>query len=176
MNKIVFSAMLISLLVGCSSQSTKETTKAPIEETTAAKKPAEQPAESKPMAVPTVSGNPLTDPNNILSKRSIYYDFDKSIIKDEYMPLVKAHAGYLVDHRGAQITVQGNCDERGSREYNLALGQRRAEGVKKAMVIVGASSSQIETVSFGKEKPRCTEHSESCWAKDRRSDIVYQGE
>ena len=179
MKKIVLGAMLISLLAGCASESAKETSKAPIEEAKpAAQQPAEKPAaaESKPMTAQPVSANPLTDPNNILSKRSIYYDFDKAIIKDEYTPLIQAHSAYLVDHRSVHITIQGNCDERGSREYNLALGQRRADSVKKAMTILGATSSQIETVSFGKEKPRCTEHNETCWAKNRRSDIVYQGE
>jgi len=180
MNKVLFGVMVIFLLAGCASESAKETgketSKAPVSERPTAQQPAEQPAESKPLPAQAVSANPLTDPNNILSKRSIYYDFDKAIIKDEYMPLVKAHAGYLVDHRDTHITIQGNCDERGSREYNLALGQRRADSVKKAMVVLGAGSKQIETVSFGKEKPRCAEHNETCWAKNRRSDIVYPGE
>ncbi|HYA21263.1 MAG TPA: peptidoglycan-associated lipoprotein Pal [Burkholderiales bacterium] len=180
MYKVLFGVLVMFLLAGCASESAKETgketTKAPVSEKPAAQQPSQQPAESKPMTTQAVSANPLTDPNNILSKRSIYYDFDKAIIKDEYMPLVKAHAGYLVEHRDAHITIQGNCDERGSREYNLALGQRRADGVRKAMAVLGAKSNQIETVSFGKEKPRCTEHNETCWAKNRRSDIVYQGE
>ncbi|HUL42528.1 MAG TPA: peptidoglycan-associated lipoprotein Pal [Burkholderiales bacterium] len=179
MKRVLFGAMLISLLVGCASESAKETSKAPVEERPAAQQPSQQPAEStasKVTPAQPIAANPLTNPNNILSKRSIYYDFDKATISEEYMPLVKAHAAYLVEHPSARVTIQGNCDERGSREYNLALGQRRADGVKKAMVVLGAATSQIQTVSFGKEKPKCTEHNESCWAQNRRSDIVYQGE
>ncbi|MFI4923347.1 MAG: peptidoglycan-associated lipoprotein Pal [Burkholderiales bacterium] len=176
MKSILFSVIVLALLSACASKEAKETSKAPAGERPVAQKPAEKPAESKPMPAQPMAVNPLTDPNNILSKRSIYYDFDNVIIKDEYTPLVQSHAGYLVDHRNAHITIQGNCDERGSREYNLALGQRRADSVKKAMAILGAAESQFDTVSFGKEKPKCTEHNETCWSQNRRSDIVYQGE
>ncbi|MDR2876176.1 MAG: peptidoglycan-associated lipoprotein Pal [Methylobacillus sp.] len=123
-----------------------------------------------------VSGNPLTDPNNILSKRSIYFDFNKDDVKPEYRPLVEAHAKYLKQHPDAKIMIQGNTDDRGSREYNLALGQRRAVSVKNAMNVYGASDNQIETVSYGKEKPRCAEATETCWAQNRRADILYSGE
>ena len=124
-----------------------------------------------PQAAPRV--NPLNDPNNILSKRSVYYDFDKSDIKPEFNALVEAHARYLRDNAGARITIEGNCDERGSREYNVALGQRRSEGVKKAMMLLGAREQQIESVSFGEEKPKASGHDESAWSQNRRSDIVY---
>ena len=74
------------------------------------------------------------------------------------------------------MLVQGNCDERGSREYNIALGQRRAEGVKRLLVLMGASESQVESVSLGEEKPRCNDHNEGCWSQNRRSDMLYSGE
>ncbi|MDR2220521.1 MAG: peptidoglycan-associated lipoprotein Pal [Methylobacillus sp.] len=122
------------------------------------------------------TGNPLTDPNSILSKRSIYFDFDKDDVKPEFRPLVEAHAKYLKQNPEAKIMIQGNTDDRGSREYNLALGQRRAVSVKNAMNVYGASDNQIETVSYGKEKPRCTEATETCWAQNRRADILYSGE
>ena len=89
---------------------------------------------------------------------------------------VEQHARYLQANRGLRITVQGNTDERGTREYNIALGQKRADAVKRAMVLLGATEQQIETVSFGKEKPRRDGHDEASWAENRRSDIVYAGE
>jgi len=111
---------------------------------------------------------------DILSKRSIYYDFDKSDIKTEFRPLVEAHAGYLRDHSGARITIQGNCDERSSREYNVALGQRRSQGVMNMMKLLSVPERQMEAVSFGEEKPKAHGHDEASWAENRRSDIVYQ--
>ena len=118
----------------------------------------------------------LRDPNNILSKRSVFFDFDSFSVKDEYKPLVEAHARYLAGNRGARATIQGNTDERGSREYNIALGQRRADAVKRIMTLLGAQDVQVETVSFGKEKPRNAGHDEASWAQNRRGDIVHAGE
>ena len=121
-------------------------------------------------------GNPLRDPNNILSKRSVYFDFDSYVVRDEFKPLVEAHGKYLQANRNARMTIQGNADERGSHEYNLALGQRRADAVKRMMVLLGATDGQVETVSFGKEKPRNPGHDEVAWAENRRDDMVYAGE
>jgi len=121
-------------------------------------------------------GSPLRDPANILSKRSVYFDFDSFVVKDEFRPLVEAHARYLVANRGTRMIIQGNTDERGSREYNIALGQKRADAVKRTMTLLGAQEAQIETVSFGKEKPKNPGHDESAWAENRRADIVYAGE
>jgi peptidoglycan-associated lipoprotein len=117
--------------------------------------------------------NPLFDPNSVLSKRSIYYDYDKSDIKPEFRPVIEAHAKYLRDHPGASITIQGNCDERGSHEYNIALGERRSQGVVKMMKLLGVPERQMEAVSFGEEKPKALGHDEASWAQNRRSDIVY---
>jgi peptidoglycan-associated lipoprotein len=129
-----------------------------------------------PNTSPNIAGNPLHDPNNILSKRSIYFDFDSNAVKDEYRGLVQAHARYMAEHRDARARIEGNCDERGSREYNLALGQRRAEAVKKIMSVLGVPDGSIETVSFGEEKPVAPGHDEAAWAKNRRDDIKYAGE
>ena len=118
----------------------------------------------------------LKEAGNLLSKRSIYYEFDRYDIKEEYVPIVEAHARLLMAHADVKILVQGNCDDRGSREYNLALGQRRAESVKRAMVLLGVNDKQIETVSFGAEKPVAFGQDEESWAKNRRSDIVYPKE
>jgi peptidoglycan-associated lipoprotein len=126
---------------------------------------------------PSASGtNPLKDPNNILSKRTIYFEFDRFDIKDEYRPIVEAHAKYLRDNPKAKALIQGNADERGSREYNVGLGQRRSDSVKKMMTLLGVKDSQIESVSLGEEKPSCSEHSEDCWAKNRRGEVLYGGE
>ena len=134
-------------------------------------------ATTQPVPQQTVGANPLKDPANILSKRSIYYELDSDAIKDEYRPMMQAHAKYLVDNRSAKMLIQGNCDERGSREYNIALGQRRAEGVKRMLMLMGATESQLEAVSLGEEKPRCsTDQSEACLAENRRSDVLYGGE
>ena len=118
----------------------------------------------------------LRDPSNILSKRSVYYELDSSVIRDDYKPMLEAHGKYLTDNRSARVLIQGNCDERGSREYNIGLGQRRADGIKKMLILLGAAENQLEAVSLGKEKPRATGHDEAAYSENRRSDILYQGE
>lgn len=118
----------------------------------------------------------LKEAESLLSKRSIYYEYDRYDIKEEYVPIIEAHAKLLMAHADLKIAVQGNADDRGSREYNLALGQRRAESVKRAMVLLGVNERQIETVSFGAEKPVAFGQDEESWAKNRRSDIVYPKE
>lgn len=118
----------------------------------------------------------LTDPKSILSKRSVYFDYDKYEIKPEYKDLVAAHAKFLVDNRQFKMLIQGHTDERGSREYNIALGQKRADAVKKALVLLGAREDQVESVSLGEEKPSCVDASEACWSKNRRGDMLYNGE
>jgi peptidoglycan-associated lipoprotein len=123
-----------------------------------------------------IARNPLTDPSSPLYKRSVYFDYDSNAVKDEYKGLVQAHSRYLADKRDSRIRIEGNCDERGSREYNLALGQRRAESVKKVMTVLGVPDTRIETVSYGEEKPVAPGHDESAWAQNRRADIKYAGE
>jgi peptidoglycan-associated lipoprotein len=120
--------------------------------------------------------HPLQDPNSILSQRSVYYDFDSYSVKNEYRELVMSHARYLRDNANSKVLLQGNTDERGSREYNLALGQRRADSVKSMMTLSGARDAQIESVSLGEEKPRAIGHEESAWSENRRTDIIYRGE
>jgi len=118
----------------------------------------------------------LKEPGSPLAKRSIYYEYNRYDIREEYVPVVETHAKFLMDHTDIKIAVQGNCDDRGSREYNLALGQRRADSVKRAMVLLGVGEKQIETVSFGAEKPVALGQDEDSWAKNRRADIVYPNE
>jgi peptidoglycan-associated lipoprotein len=118
----------------------------------------------------------LTDAKSILSRRSIYFDYDKFDIKPEYYDLVAAHAKFLVNNRQFRMLIQGNTDERGSREYNLALGQKRADAIKKQLVLLGAREEQVESVSLGEEKPRSLGQDEAAWAENRRGDLLYSGE
>jgi len=118
----------------------------------------------------------LKDPKSILSKRSVFFDYDQYVIKDEFKSLVEAHGKFLIANGQIRMLIQGNADERGSREYNLALGQKRAEALKKTLLLLGGKETQIEAVSLGEEKPRCTEHAETCWAQNRRDDMLYTGE
>lgn len=118
----------------------------------------------------------LKDPKSPLSKRSIYFDYDSYVVKDEYKSLLDQHAKFLAKNGQMKMLIQGNADERGSREYNLALGQKRAEAVKKALLLMGGQEAQLESVSLGEEKPACMEPSEACWAQNRRSDMLYSGE
>jgi peptidoglycan-associated lipoprotein len=173
---------IVGLLAGCSSTPTKEQDGAKVEDRTpqvgTVTPPVKAPSGPSTAAVKeqTTAGDPLKDPSNILSRRSVFFDYDSNVVKEEFKPLVSAHAGYISKNRQQKMTIQGNTDERGSREYNLALGQRRADAVKQMMQLLGASPQQIETVSFGEEKPRAQGSTEQAFAENRRADIVYQGE
>jgi len=181
-----FKAVLIAIaaavvLAGCAT-TTEEQAPAGVE--------GRKPAAGEPGAVPQQgvkpvdvtkkpSGSPfaaLKDPNNILSKRSIYFEFDKFDVKEEYRPLVEAHAKFLRENPSAKMLIQGNADERGSREYNVGLGQRRADSVKKMLQLLGVKESQIEAVSLGEEKPKAEGHNEEAWSQNRRDDMLYNGE
>ncbi|MBL0166675.1 MAG: peptidoglycan-associated lipoprotein Pal [Propionivibrio sp.] len=118
----------------------------------------------------------LTDPKSILSKRSVYFDYDKYEVRDEYKDLVTAHAKFLADNRQFKMLIQGNTDDRGSREYNLALGQKRADAIKKMLTLLGAREDQVESVSLGEEKPKNEGQNEAAWAENRRGDMLYNGE
>jgi peptidoglycan-associated lipoprotein len=117
----------------------------------------------------------LIDPKSPLSRRSIYFDYDKFDIRAEYGDLVAAHAKFLTDNRQFRMLIQGNTDDRGSREYNLALGQKRADAVKRQLVLLGAREEQVEAVSLGEEKPKDPGQNETAWAENRRADMLYSG-
>jgi peptidoglycan-associated lipoprotein len=106
-----------------------------------------------------------------LSQRVLYFDFDSFVVKDEYRPMLEAHAKVLSANRSKRMTLEGHTDERGGREYNLALGQKRAEAVLKSMVLLGVQDSQLEAVSFGEEKPAVPGNDEAAWAKNRRVEL-----
>lgn len=122
------------------------------------------------------ANNPLKDPNNILSKRNVYFDFDSDAVKAEFRPMIEAHAQYLIANTNAKVILQGNTDDRGTREYNLSLGQRRSVAVKKSLNLLGVKDTQIETVSFGEEKAVEACADEACATQNRRVDIVYENE
>lgn len=131
---------------------------------------------TKPVTQPAIAGSPLKDPKNILSQRTVYFEYDSNVVKDEFRALLQAHAKYLVENRDARVSIEGHTDERGSREYNLALGQRRAEAVKRVLTVLGVPEARVETVSFGEEKPEAAGGSEQAWSKNRRGVLRYAGE
>jgi peptidoglycan-associated lipoprotein len=123
--------------------------------------------------VRTVTLNPLDDPKSLLAGRSVYFDFDSYVVHVTDRPLLDAHARYLASSKTAKLSIEGNSDERGGSEYNLALDQRRAEAVLKALQLLGAPTGEMEAVSFGKERPFDLGHDEGAWAKNRRADFKY---
>ena len=187
MQRIVVAAFVALFIAGCATEPSQP--EAPIDDRSATPGATSRPGASTagagtggvtgspgPGTGTAAARDPLRDPGSVLSKRSVFFDFDSFAVKDEFKPLVEAHARYLAGNRQARSTIQGNTDERGSREYNIALGQRRADAIKRMMTLLGAQDGQIETVSFGKEKPRNPGHDEAAWAQNRRGDILYSGE
>ena len=155
--KLVLALSFVALVAACST--TQDNKVASVDATSAA------------------SYDPINDPNSsVYGKRSVYFDFDKYNVKAEYQSVITAHAAYLKANKDkkANIIIQGNTDERGTTEYNIALGQKRAEAVRKALALLGVKEAQVEAVSLGKDKPRATGSDEASWAQNRRSDIIYK--
>ena len=119
------------------------------------------------------SGNPLDDPQSLLYNKTIYFDYDTSEIHPDYQAIVVSHGEYLAANPGMTVTVEGHCDERGSREYNIGLGERRADAVKRLLLAQGAASSQIVTISYGEERPAALGMDEASWAQNRRAELLY---
>ena len=176
--RFALTAALVSsaFLAACSSTPLTPPAAAPVTTATpVAANPADtQPAPPANLAVKQVA--PYLDPQNPLAKeRSVYFDYDKSDIASKYDGLVQLHGNYLASHPDVAIRIAGNTDERGGSEYNLALGQKRADTVAKALKLLGVKDQQIETISYGKEKPRNPGHDEAAYAENRRADLVYPG-
>ncbi len=171
MKKLLIPVLLSALLAACSSAPIDENAGAPVEGRS-----------GNTGVAPVVAGDldasglprTLTDPASPLSKRSIFFDLDSYEVRGEYQDVVANHAKFLVANRGFKVLIQGNTDERGSREYNLSLGQKRADAVKRSLVLLGAQESQLESVSLGEEKPRAEGHDDAAWAQNRRADILYR--
>ena len=170
---VAFIVSTAALLAACSSP-TKLNETPVVEKSPTPAAPAADPRDINP--VQTGSVDPLNDPQGVLAKRSIYFDYDSFVVKPEYQGLVDQHARFLQANKGRSISLEGNTDERGSREYNLALGQKRADAVKKQLVLLGAREDQVESVSLGEEKPKNTAQNEAAWAENRRGDMLYSGE
>lgn len=168
------------LLVGCST-TTEQAEEAPAAEVPPSPAPEAAPADdagagdaqAMEPAQEQEPVDPFEDPNNLLSKRTVYFDFDSSVINDDAMAVVKAHADHMVANAGAMMTVEGHCDERGTREYNIALGERRADAVRRVLIANGVSSGQINVISYGEERPAAMGHNESAWGQNRRGELMY---
>ena len=185
MKPVVYAALLSVLLAACAQQPTKE---AAIEERgqagAQAAATAKEGMETRGMAAAgaeakALEGTLRMPPKNAagpLGQRTVYFDFDSAAIRDDSRGIVEAHAGFLKANGNAKVLLQGHADERGSREYNLALGQRRADSVKQAMSLLGVPEARMEAVSLGEEKPAVEGHDEAAWQKNRRAEIIYEGE
>ncbi len=171
MKMLRFSLMILALAVfaaGCT-KAVKPVTQAPAASTAPAQATTPPPAAAN--NAPQVS--PLDDPNSPLANRVVYFDFDKSDVKPEFLDTLTAHAKYLAANPTQKIRIEGYTDERGTVEYNIALGDRRAQAVRRYMLFQGVSADQITTVSYGEAHPADPGHDETAWAKNRRAVIVY---
>lgn len=119
------------------------------------------------------STDPVNDPKGVLAKRSVYFDYDSYVVRADGQQVVSNHSAFLTKNQARKILIQGNTDDRGGTEYNLALGQKRAEAVRKSMAALGVPEAQMEAVSLGEEKPMATGTGEEAWAQNRRADIAY---
>lgn len=177
MKKLVISVVLVNLLVACASEKPKDgaTAPAPIESRTATGDKSQSPPTAAPPSATSSQDDPLKNPEKfpLLAKRSVHYALDSAVVQDADRTIVEAHAKYLSERPDRKTRLEGNCDERGSNEYNLALGQRRADGVMKMLELGGVRASQIESVSYGEEKPKASGHDEASWAQNRRTDLIY---
>jgi peptidoglycan-associated lipoprotein len=178
LHRLFMAVAAVALIAGCASTPLEEKA-APVAEKSApppAPPPTPAPDSRAVQRVETAPKeiDPLADPNGTLAKRSVFFDFDRFEVRSEFQPLVEAHGRYLATQKQRRIVIEGNADERGSREYNLALGQKRADAVKSRLTLLGATDGQIETISYGEERPRSNGHDEAAWAQNRRADIVYK--
>ena len=162
--RILIAAVLVAAVAGCAGKKTKPMP--PPEE-------APPPTTTAPMESTGRYSRESLDTDSCLRQRVIYFDLDRTEIKPEFQAQVACHAAYLRQFPEARVRLEGNADERGSREYNLGLGERRGNAVQSALSAAGASSSQLNVVSYGEERPVCRQHEESCWSKNRRVEIIY---
>lgn len=128
---------------------------------------------AKEVNTAALSKHPFEDPTSLLFTRVLYFDYDSSSLSEESRKVLAAHGEYLARNQTAKVSIEGHTDERGTREYNMALGDRRAQAVKQVMLLQGAKSSQLETVSYGEEQPADLGHDESAWSKNRRAELNY---
>lgn len=166
--RLLLIAVASFALFGCASTTPKDG--AGVEDRSGAGAPG---ADTSGAGQGNVSGDPMNDPASPLYKRVIYFDLNSDTVKEEDRSTVSAHAKHLADNPDEVVTLEGHADERGSSEYNLALGERRANAVRQLLLAEGATAKQIQTVSYGEEKPADTGHDESAWDLNRRVELVY---
>ena len=162
--RVLLTAVLCTAAVACSKK-VKEVP--PVDTGTTA------PVTDTGPAMPGAYGPEDLDTDACLRQRTIYFDLDQDVLRPEFQAAVGCHAKYLRDRPSSRMTLEGNADERGSREYNIALGERRGNSVASAIKANGGSASQMTVVSYGEERPVCTDSGEDCWAKNRRVEIIY---
>lgn len=162
--RVVIAALLVASIAACAKKKVKPEAPPPEATTT-----------TQTQSVDTTGRytRDSLDTDSCLRQRVIYFDLDQTVIKPEFQAQVACHAAYLRQFPEARVRLEGNTDERGSREYNLGLGERRGNAVQSAVSAAGASSSQLNVVSYGEERPVCRQHDESCWSKNRRVEIIY---
>ena len=163
--RVLMVAMLCTAAVACSKKVKEEPVQPPPPSTTA-------PVQEPPAAAGAYTPEDL-DTDACLRTRVVYFDFDQDALRPEFQAAMSCHAKYLRDRPSARMSLEGNANERGSREYNLGLGERRGNAVSSALQANGGSGGQITVVSYGEERPTCNESTEDCWAKNRRVEIVY---
>jgi len=185
--KLVIAILPVLLLIGCGSKEVKEDDTSATEDarvvvdggaSTAGASEGERlgdelGGQGQAGAGDQVAEEPVEPARDLLSERKIYFDFDESDIKDEFREVLQAHAEFLVSNPSASLVIEGHCDERGTREYNMALGERRAHSVFQFLTLQGVGKNQVRTVSFGEERPDVEGHDESAWKWNRRAVFVY---
>lgn len=171
MQKTLAILMPLALLAACSSAPT--ITNAPVTGSASSSGRAQEGETRQVPGAAKPSVSELDDPAGRLAKRNVYFPYDKFTVDAKYEQMISAHADYLAHNPASRVSLEGNADERGSREYNLALGQKRAEAVRNSLRLHGVPDKQMEAVSYGKERPKATCHDEACWQENRRADIAY---
>jgi peptidoglycan-associated lipoprotein len=166
--RTIYSLAIVALIAGCSSGT--KLNEAPVVDSGAAG----QGGAASGVAPVTIDPNAQNAQGPVGVARIIYFDFDSYTVKPEFQQLIDGHARFLKANPNRHVSIEGHTDERGGREYNLALGQKRSEAVRRALVLVGVSDAQIEAVSFGKEKPAAQGSGEDVWAQNRRAEITYR--
>jgi peptidoglycan-associated lipoprotein len=167
--------MALALTVGCSSTGETQQGGPAVENRNTLEGPTANDATTQAVSPATPdAGNPLDDPSSILSTRVVYFAYDSSEVSAQDQAVVEAHANYLLQNPGQRILLEGHADERGSREYNIALGERRALSVARMMQLLGVADSQIRSVSYGEERPSDAGHDEAAWTQNRRVELVYR--
>ena len=162
--RVLLTALMCTAAVACS----KKVKEAPPPQAEAAPPAATQPATTTGAYTPAD-----LDTDSCLRTRVVYFDFDQEAVRPEFQAAMACHAKYLGDRPSSRMNLEGHADERGSREYNMGLAERRGNSVSSALQANGGSGSQISVISYGEERPACTASSEDCWAKNRRVEIVY---